>query len=348
MKVLAINSSPRAAGQSKTELLLSHLVKGMQAAGAEVEAVDLRQKKINYCLGCFTCWTRTPGKCIHQDEMALELFPKWLEADIVVYASPLYNYTVNAQMKTFIERTLPISMPYLKPVGEQTTHPLRSRHPSIVLLSVAGLPENNVFDALSVWAKAVFKKNLIAELFRPGAETLVNLPVKEKVFQAFEQAGKEIVTQGAVTVETMQCIKQPIGDPAQIAAMANIHWQTMIKEGLNPAEANRKGTVPRPDSIPTFMGILTMGFNPQKAIGQKGILQFHFSGEQIGDCYFNIDEKGCTAHAGCADKPDCTVNAPFEVWADIIQGKAEGARMFMEGKYAAQGNFSLMRVFGQN
>jgi hypothetical protein len=61
MKILAINSSPSITGQSKTELLLSHLVEGLRATGAEVEVVNLRQKKINYCFGCYTCWTKTPG-----------------------------------------------------------------------------------------------------------------------------------------------------------------------------------------------------------------------------------------------------------------------------------------------
>ena len=88
MKVLALNSSPRGGGQSKTEFLLNHLVQGMQEAGAEVEVVALRKKKINHCIGCFTCWTKTPGVCLHQDDMTKELFPKWLAADLVVYATP--------------------------------------------------------------------------------------------------------------------------------------------------------------------------------------------------------------------------------------------------------------------
>ena len=46
MKILSINSSPRTGGQSKTELMLNHLVKGMQEAGAEVEVVNLREKKL--------------------------------------------------------------------------------------------------------------------------------------------------------------------------------------------------------------------------------------------------------------------------------------------------------------
>ena len=77
MKVLALNSSPRGEGQSQTEFLLTHLVQGMQEAGAEVEVVALRKKTIKNCIGCFTCWTKTPGICIHQDDMTKELFPKW-------------------------------------------------------------------------------------------------------------------------------------------------------------------------------------------------------------------------------------------------------------------------------
>ena len=57
--MLAINSSPRGDRQSKTALMLNHLVQGMRDAGAEVDVVNLRTKKIQNCIGCFTCWTKT-------------------------------------------------------------------------------------------------------------------------------------------------------------------------------------------------------------------------------------------------------------------------------------------------
>jgi multimeric flavodoxin WrbA len=352
MKILALNSSARSTEQSKTELVLSHLVKGMKDAGAEVEVINLRQKKINYCIGCFTCWTKTPGVCVHKDDMALELFPKWMEADIVVYASPLYHFTINAQMKTFIERTLPVLMPYLirKDVKEGTTHPLRGKHPAVVFVSVAGFPDESVFDALSYWVKALTSRgnNLVAEIYIPGAETMAHHWKRDDILEAVEQAGKEIVTQKAVSSETMKRIKQPVADPDLVAATANISWQAMIDQGITPAEATRKGLNPRPDSIEDFMAILYFGFNPKKAAGKKGILQFEFTGDKPGNCYFDIDEKSCIPHAGRADKADCTVTTPFEVWADIIQGKAKGDKMFMEGKCTAQGNFSLMMVFGRS
>jgi multimeric flavodoxin WrbA len=55
MKILSLNASPRKAGQSKTELMLRHLTEGMTAAGAQVEIINLREKKINGCIGCYTC-----------------------------------------------------------------------------------------------------------------------------------------------------------------------------------------------------------------------------------------------------------------------------------------------------
>ena len=106
MKVLALNSSPHGDGESKTELMLNSLVEGMRSAGTEVEVVDLRKKKVNNCAGCFSCWTKTPGTCIHKDDMTQELFPKWLESDLVILASPLYHFTVlelgNLMWKTCI------------------------------------------------------------------------------------------------------------------------------------------------------------------------------------------------------------------------------------------------------
>jgi multimeric flavodoxin WrbA/putative sterol carrier protein len=351
MKVLALNSSARPTGQSKTEMVLTSLVKGMREAGAEVEVVNLRQKKINYCIGCYTCWTKTPGVCVHKDDMALELFPKWLESDIVVYATPLFHFTVNAQMKAFIERTLPVLLPYLdrKNFNEGTIHPLRSKHPAHVFVSVAGFPDKSVFDALSYWAKFLSRRanNLLAEIYVPGAEALAHHWKRDEVLAAVEQAGKEIITRKEVSAETMGKITQQYIDPDEMAAIANASWQVMIDNKMTPAEADRTHINPRPDSIESFMTILSMGFNPKKAKGKKGTLQFEFTGDKPGSCFFNIDENNCIPHEGRTEKPDCTVTTPFEVWADIIEGKAEGSKMFMEGKYTAQGNFSMMMVFGK-
>ena len=87
--------------------------------------MTLRKKKINKCIGCYTCWTKSPGVCVHKDDMTAELFPKWVEADLAVYATPLYYFTLNAVMKAFMERTLPVLEPFLHRVEGKSFHPMR-------------------------------------------------------------------------------------------------------------------------------------------------------------------------------------------------------------------------------
>jgi multimeric flavodoxin WrbA len=347
MKVLALNSSPRAGGGSKTELMLGKLAQGMTEAGAQVEVVNLREKEIKPCLGCFACWSKTPGQCVQQDDMSRELYQKWAAADMAIYASPLYHYTLNAAMKAFIERTLPFAEPFMIEKDGRTTHPQRLDPPRAVVLSVAGFPDMEVFDQLSAYARFLFGKigGLAAEIYRPAAEILSLPQLKPKaddIFEAAIQAGRELVSSGAPTPETLERISQPLMDQDQAVAMANMFWRTAIAEGVTPKTFRKKNMVPRPGSIPEFLVMMNMGFNPQGAGDAKAVMQFDFSGEAAGSCHLKIaDGKIQTAEGPAAD-PGLTITAPFEVWMDIVTGKADGAQMMMEQKYQASGDLGLL------
>lgn len=351
MKVLALNSSPRGDGQSKTELLLSHLVQGMQAAGAHVEVVHLRQQKIKNCIGCFTCWTKTPGVCIHQDDMSATLFPKFLAADIVVCATPLYHFTVNATLKAFIERTLPILQPFLMEYRGRTVHPLRHPHPGMVMLSVAGFHEPSVFDPLSSWARFIFSKKLLAELYRPGAEALTTAyyaPKAQRIMAAAHQAGRELVETRQVSAETLALFGQKIEeDPNAWRTMGNLMWKSCIAEGLTVKEFAERGRPPRPDSLESFMLLMSMGFNPQKAGDTRALLQFEFSGEVDGTCHFKIADGTIQALDGAVAQPDLVVRSPFGVWMDILTGKGDGQQLFLSKAYTVEGDLALMMRFDQ-
>jgi multimeric flavodoxin WrbA/putative sterol carrier protein len=356
MKVLALNSSPRTGGQSKTEVMLNALVEGMREAGADVEVVNLRTQKVNNCIGCFTCWTKTPGTCIHKDDMTRELYPKWLESDLVVYASPLYHFTVNAEMKAFIERTLPILEPFFRQQNGRTYHPLRKPHPKVVVLSVAGFPDEAVFDQLSSWVNFIYGgyhpegKPLAAEIYRPMAESLTVPSFKEKaadILDATREAGREIAASGTVSQNTLARVKQPlVEDPAAFLEIGNLMWQTCIAEGVTPKEFGEKGLMPRPDSISSYIELMKLGFNPDAAGGLKATIQFNFSGEKEGACSLTIADGTINARQGSADQPDLTVNTPFEIWMDILTGKADGQQMFMEQKYTVDGDLELLMKMG--
>ena len=204
MKVLAINSSLRRGGESRTELMLNHLVEGMRQAGAEAELVNLRDKTIKYCIGCFTCMTKTPGKCIQNDDMTNDLYPKWLASDMVVYGTPLFSHTVNAPMKTFIERMFPISEPFLeKNDSGRWFHPLRQERPAAVVLSVCGFLEESAFEALSHYVNFMFhQSNPIAEIYRTTSQMMTQSIYKDKlddILDATQQAGRELVMSMAVS-----------------------------------------------------------------------------------------------------------------------------------------------------
>jgi multimeric flavodoxin WrbA len=106
MKILALSCSPRK--QGNTVILLSEALKGAQDEGAEVELYSVSGKNIEPCDGCGTCWET--GKCHIKDDMQ-GLYDKLLAADGIIFGTPVYFYSMTAQAKAIIDRTIPSSRP---------------------------------------------------------------------------------------------------------------------------------------------------------------------------------------------------------------------------------------------
>jgi len=102
-KVLVILGSPRRKGNSAT--LASRVARGAKSAGAEVETIFLQSLKINPCNGCNACQERAAKGCAIKDDMQ-KIYPKLIEADAWVIASPVYWFTMSAQTKIFMDRCL--------------------------------------------------------------------------------------------------------------------------------------------------------------------------------------------------------------------------------------------------
>lgn len=99
-KVLILSGSPRKNGNS--DVLCDQFSKGAREAGHEVEKVRVAEKRIGYCIGCGAC--QETGKCVQKDDMAA-ILAAMVEADTIVLATPVYFYTMCAQLKTLIDRT---------------------------------------------------------------------------------------------------------------------------------------------------------------------------------------------------------------------------------------------------
>lgn len=98
-KVLIISTSLR--GNANSEILAHETERGAKDAGYEVEFVTLKDKIINFCKGCLAC--RKVGHCVINDD-ANAITDKMKEADVIVWATPVYYYEMSGQMKTMIDR----------------------------------------------------------------------------------------------------------------------------------------------------------------------------------------------------------------------------------------------------
>lgn len=102
-KVLVISTSLR--NNSNTDTLANEFIKGALSSGNQVEKISLIDKKINFCLGCDNC--QNTQKCMIQDD-ATHIVEKIYEADVVVFAAPVYFGSVSGQVQTLLDRTYPL------------------------------------------------------------------------------------------------------------------------------------------------------------------------------------------------------------------------------------------------
>lgn len=101
--VLVISTSFRK--NSNSDILSDKFIKGAAEAGHNVEKINLSDKTINFCKGCLAC--QKTQKCVINDD-AREIAEKALNADILVFATPIYYYSVSGQLKTLIDRLNPL------------------------------------------------------------------------------------------------------------------------------------------------------------------------------------------------------------------------------------------------
>lgn len=102
-KVIVVSSSPRKNGNS--EVLAQKFADGAIAAGNEVEIITVRDLDLKFCIGCLYC--QSHDKCVLSDGMN-GLYEKFQNADVLVFATPIYYYAVCGQLKTFLDRLNPL------------------------------------------------------------------------------------------------------------------------------------------------------------------------------------------------------------------------------------------------
>ena len=181
-------------------MILNPFLEGMKEAGSEVEVFYTRKLKIGPCNGDLSCWFKNPGICGQKDDMQM-LLPKLKEADIIVWASPVYYAGVTGPLKNLMDRQLPL---YLQ--GSQ------AKHQKAVLVSTCGAWELSMFDPLLLQMRAIYTRpnessDFAGALLRPMADGMKDMikagetKLVEGIFQAAREAGRQLVKDGTISEE---------------------------------------------------------------------------------------------------------------------------------------------------
>ena len=140
LKLIAFNASPRGA-DGTTDVLMERFIEGAREAGAEAEKHIVVDLDINGCLGCFSCWWKTPGRCVHRDDMDW-ILPGINESDILLLGTPIYGRNTTHYLQRLVERTFPNTLPEMHVRDGTTRHPGRQRKiPRMVLAATCGFPD---------------------------------------------------------------------------------------------------------------------------------------------------------------------------------------------------------------
>ncbi len=277
------------------------------------------------------------------------LLPK-LRADLLVYAIPLYIYTVPGKVKDFFDRQLPLLEPFLIEKDGVSGHPRRdaAEPPKTFLISVAGFPERSHFDELVRWFEKIgshdFGKILIG-----GSEPMSKDELQgayTEVYQQVEQAGFEVGQDGRMSAETEQAILDlTTQTPEQITQFhrtANAYWESLIPKEPKlrelKATANAQLKVSDP-GIASVMAGMAAQYNPKALPGLSAVIQFTLDDETV---HLLIQDERCRAYQGTHPEPDLTILTPQQVWLDISSGKIDGTKAFMDGLYTTEGDMKLL------
>ena len=363
-KILLVNGSPRGRLSGSLRLAESFLEGYLESEEAEVERIDLAQKNIRPCTGCYACWKGGRGACVQKDDMAA-LLPAYASADLVLIATPVYHFGMTALLKAFFERSLPLLYPYMVKRGDLYAHPARTEinpNRAFGLFATCGFPDADNFRAMRIHFEKLLGQSLRFEFFCPEGEML-KVPEMHTAaaprLAALKSAGSAFASTGAVPADSMASVAQPMIGLETFVALANASWAAPGERPPSPAEvagfeqyrpsSSEKGErdeeeTPSPASF--FLAQMAALFNVRAASGLEAILQFDFT--DIGETYhLKLSKEGCALVTGSKSTATTRIIVPFATWKKISDGSLGGEEALMKGAYRVEGDLALMMRMGE-
>lgn len=342
MKILAINGSPKGK-RSNTWRLTSAFLEGItvkeESSGSsptEIETFNIDSLNIKPCLGCFSCWSKTPGECCIRDDMQ-GVINKILWADVVVWSFPLYYFGLPGQLKTLIDRQLPMSLPFMSTETESGGHPSRydmSGKRTVVISTCGFYTAQGNYDCVTNLYDRLCGKGGYTAIFCGQGELFRVKELSERTDEYLswvKKAGQEFAS-GGITGETRGKLDRNLFPRDVFEAMADASWgvgESGEKEDPSLAFTRQMAALYRKESWQEHDVVLDMNYT------------------DIGKVYrITLGQRGSRVEVepedGFPDGFTTRINTPFDVWRSIASGEIAGDEALMKHLYSVEGDFDLM------
>ena len=229
MKIVVVNSSPKM-DKGNTHVMTEAFSAGAISAGAKVENIFLAKYVIKPCLGCFSCWFETPGKCVLKDDAEM-ILNRMFDTDLLIFATPLYVDNVSGIMKLLMDRIVAKGNPLIETDKNGETRHIVKAGKLIGVISNCGFPEQDQFQTLRLLFRRIARNmnaELVVEIYRGEGPLLMveNNEIKAIVSQykkILEKAGREVVLLGKMAEETVTDLEKPLIPFEMYRNMVNEH-----------------------------------------------------------------------------------------------------------------------------
>lgn len=138
-------------GDKHLNAILALLTEELECQGTKIQTFSLRDIQLHRCIGCFNCWSKTPGRCIHTDAGA-KILESILNSDTLIFFTPVIFGGYSSELKKIVDRLLPIVLPFFKKVDNDGTRhlPRYSSFPRLVGIGVHPRPQKELSDCFKL------------------------------------------------------------------------------------------------------------------------------------------------------------------------------------------------------
>lgn len=341
MNILAINASPK--GQKSntyklTKAFLTGMREGAKAAGETfaLEELWVNRLDIHPCLGCFSCWEKTPGSCCIQDDMQA-VIQKLLWADVTIWSFPLYYYTVPGGLKNLIDRQLPMVLPFMEEDGGPTgsgSHPSRydmSGKKTVVISTCGFYTAQGNYDGVYSLFDHICGKDGYTTIFC-GQGELFRVPDLSQRTDEYlgyvRQAGQEY-TAGGIRPETRESLEQLLYPRDIFEQWADLSWGIDKESGEKESDAL------------VFTRQMAVLYRKESYSGREQVLEMYYT--DIDECYqIVMGKEGSRVVTDGSVTATTRIETPLSVWRAIAAGEIRGDEALMRQLYKVKGDFNLM------